>query len=167
MLMRTDPFRDLDRLTQSMSGTASRPALAAMDAWRDHDTFVVEFDLPGVEPGSIDLEVERTVLSVGVERLARQGTAEVLAAERPRGLFKRQLILGDDLDTASLTASYAAGVLRLEIPVAERAKPQKIAVEVAEGRADVAPAGEPGTREQATSEQATSTDTDDKEPVNV
>jgi len=130
MLMRTDPFRDLDRLTQQLAGTAARPALMAMDAWREQDTFVVEFDLPGVDPGSIDLDVERNVLSVSVDRPARQGSEELVAAERPRGLFRRQLILGDNLDTEHVAASYAAGVLRLEIPVAEKAKPRRITVEV-------------------------------------
>ena len=130
MLMRTDPFRDLDRLTQQLAGTATRPALMAMDAWREQDTFVVEFDLPAVDPGPFDLDVERNVLSVSADRPARQGGEEQVAAERPRGLFKRQLILGDNLDTEHVTASYAAGVLRLEIPVAEKAKPRRITVDV-------------------------------------
>jgi HSP20 family protein len=135
MLMRTDPFRDLDRLTQQLAGTATRPALMAMDAWREQDTFVVEFDLPGVEPNSIDLDVERNVLSVSATRPARQDSSEQLAAERPRGVFKRQLILGDNLDTEHVTASCVAGVLRLEIPVAEQAKPRRITVDVAKDQA--------------------------------
>jgi len=132
MLMRTDPFRDLDRLTQQLVGTAARPALMAMDAWREQDTFVVELDLPGVDPGSIDLDVERNVLSISADRPARQDSSEQVAAERPRGVFKRQLILGDNLDTEQVTASYVAGVLRLEIPVAEKAKPRRIAVDLGE-----------------------------------
>jgi HSP20 family protein len=131
MLMRTDPFRDLDRLTQQMfgtDGTTARPSVMPMDAWRDGDTFQVEFDLPGVEPGSIDLDVERNVVTVKAERPARASDAELIAAERPRGVFSRQLILGDNLDTERITASYAAGVLTLQIPVAEQAKPRKIAV---------------------------------------
>ena len=132
MLMRTDPFRDLDRLTQQVFGTAARPALMSMDAWRDGDTFAVEFDLPGVDPASIDLDVERNVLTVRADRPAREGVAELVAAERPRGVFSRQLILGDNLDSDRISASYHAGVLRLEIPVAERAKPRKIAVQSAE-----------------------------------
>jgi len=135
MLMRTDPFRDLDRLTQQLAGTAARPALMAMDAWREQDTFVVEFDLPGVDPGSIDLDMERNVLSVSADRPARQDSGEQLAAERPRGVFRRQLILGDNLDTEHVAASYAAGVLRLEIPVAEQAKPRRINVAVAQDQA--------------------------------
>jgi HSP20 family protein len=128
MLMRTDPFRDLDRLTQQLMGTASRPALMAMDAWRDGDEFVVEFDLPGVDPDSVDLDVERNVLTVKAERPALNGDRELIAAERPRGVFSRQLILGDNLDTESVGASYTSGVLTVRIPVAEQAKPRKIQI---------------------------------------
>jgi HSP20 family protein len=99
-----------------------------MDAWRDGDTFQVEFDLPGVEPDSIDLDVERNVVTVKAERPARAIDAELIAAERPRGVFSRQLILGDNLDTERIAASYDAGVLTLRIPVAEQAKPRKIAI---------------------------------------
>src|SRR6476659_10667539 len=131
MLMRTDPFRDLDRLTQQMfapDGTLARPSVMPMDAWRDGDTFQVEFDLPGVDVDSIDLDVERNVVTVKAERPARASDAELLAAERPRGVFRRQLILGDNLDTEHIEASYNAGVLTLKIPVAERAKPRKIEI---------------------------------------
>ena len=126
MLMRTDPFRDLDRLTQQVFGTAARPALMAMDAWREGDTFTVEFDLPGIDVQSISLDVERNVLTVRADRPAREGIAELVAAERPRGVFSRQLILGDNLDTEKIQAGYHHGVLRLRIPVAERAKPRRI-----------------------------------------
>jgi len=132
MLMRTDPFRDLDRLTQQVFGTTSRPALMAMDAWRDQDVFVVEFDLPGIDVNSIDLDVERNVLTVRADRPVREGIEELVAAERPRGVFSRQLILGDNLDTEHIDANYEAGVLRLQIPVAEKAKPRKISVSTAD-----------------------------------
>jgi HSP20 family protein len=131
MLMRTDPFRELDRLTQQMfgtDGTLARPSVMPMDAWRDGDTFHVEFDLPGVNPDSIDLDVERNVVTVKAERPARADNAELIAAERPRGVFSRQLILGDNLDTERIAASYDAGVLTLKIPVAEQAKPRKISI---------------------------------------
>ena len=135
MLMRTDPFRDLDRITQQLWGTAgtpgtmARPAVMPMDAWRDGDTFHVEFDLPGVSLDDIDLDVERNVVTVKAERPPRGDEAgEPLAAERPRGVFSRQLILGDNLDTDRITANYDTGVLTLQIPVAEQAKPRKIAV---------------------------------------
>jgi HSP20 family protein len=131
MLMRTDPFRELDRLSQQVfgtQGTLARPAVMPMDAWREGDTFVVELDLPGVNPESIDLDVERNVLTVKAERPGRDGDAELIAAERPRGVFSRQLILGDTLDTERVAAQYDAGVLTLRIPVAEQAKPRKITV---------------------------------------
>jgi HSP20 family protein len=128
MLMRTDPFRDLDRLTQQVFGTATRPAAMTMDAWREGEEFVVEFDLPGVAPDSIDVNVERNVLTVRAERPARTGEQEMVAAERPRGVFSRQLILGDSLDTDNIAASYDAGVLALRIPVAAKAQPRRITI---------------------------------------
>jgi HSP20 family protein len=137
MLMRTDPFRDLDRLTQQMlgtNGTLARPSVMPMDAWRDGDTFHVEFDLPGVDPASIDLDVERNVVTVKAERPDRASDAELIAAERPRGVFSRQLVLGDNLDTEHIEASYDTGVLTLVIPVAEKAKPRKIEIKAKEER---------------------------------
>jgi len=131
MLMRTDPFRELDRLTQQVlgtNGTLARPSAMPMDAWRDGDIFQVEFDLPGVNPDSIDLDVERNVVTVRAERPNRASDAELIAAERPRGVFSRQLILGDNLDTEHIQASYEGGVLTLRVPVAEKAKPRKISV---------------------------------------
>ena len=131
MLMRTDPFRELDRLTQQVfgsNGTLARPSVMPMDAWRDGDSFHVEFDLPGVNPDSIDLDVERNVVTVKAERPPRESDAELIAAERPRGVFSRQLILGDNLDTEHIAASYDSGVLTLNIPVAEQAKPRKISI---------------------------------------
>ena len=131
MLMRTDPFRELDRLTQQVfgtQGTMARPSAMPMDAWRDGDTFVVELDLPGVSPDSIDLDVERNVVTVRAERANRNENIEMLAAERPRGVFSRQLVVGDTLDTDNITASYDAGVLTLKIPVAEKSKPRKITI---------------------------------------
>jgi len=131
MLMRTDPFRDLDRLTQQVfgsTGTPARPSAMPMDAWREGDTFVVEFDLPGVDPDVIDLDVERNVVTVRAQRPVMDSAREMLASERPRGVFSRQLVLGDSLDTEHIAASYEAGVLTLRIPVAEQAKPRKIAI---------------------------------------
>ena len=135
MLMRTDPFRDsfrdLDRMAQLALGTAgtlARPSAMPMDAWREGDTFRVELDLPGVDPSSIDLDVERNVVTVKAERPTRASDADLIAAERPRGVFSRQLVLGDSLDTDRIQTSYDAGVLSLSIPVAERAKPRKIAI---------------------------------------
>jgi HSP20 family protein len=134
MLMRTDPFRDLDRLSEQLWGTTTRPALMAMDAWREGDEFVVEFDLPGISPESVDLDVERNVLTVRAERSSLTGERELIASERPRGVFSRQLILGDNLDTESVGASYSSGVLTIRIPVAEQAKPRKIQITSDEDR---------------------------------
>lgn len=129
MLLRTaDPFREFDRLTNQLLGTTNRPTVMPMDAWREGDTFQIEFDLPGVTPESIDLDVERNVLTVRAERAGRSGDGDVLAAERPRGVFSRQLVLGDNLDLDRIEAHYDGGVLRLIVPVAERAKPRKIEV---------------------------------------
>lgn len=130
MLLRTtDPFRDFDRLANQVFGTTNRPAVMPMDAWREGDVFHLEFDLPGVASESIDLDVERNVLTVRAERVARNGDWEMLASERPRGVFSRQLVLGDNLDLDRIEAHYDEGVLRLSIPVAERAKPRRIGVQ--------------------------------------
>jgi HSP20 family protein len=138
MLMRTDPFRELDRLTQQVFGTATRPAAIPMDAFRDADTFVVDLDLPGVAPESIDLDVERNVLTVKAERRSSAGKdSEFVIAERPTGSFSRQLFLGETLDTEHIDASYEAGVLRLRIPVAEKAKPRKIAISGGDSRQQI------------------------------
>jgi len=131
MLMRTDPFRELDRLTQQVLGTGgplARSSLMPMDAWRDGDVFHVEFDLPGVAPDSIDLDVERNVVTVKAERRPGYDEKQLIAAERPSGVFSRQLVLGDNLDTGRIDASYDGGVLALTIPVADHARPRKIEV---------------------------------------
>ena len=138
MLMRTDPFRDLDRLTQQLWGTSARPSAMPMDAWREGDHFVVEFDLPGVSADAVDLDVERNVLTVTAQRPALNQDTEFLAAERPRGVFSRQLVLGDNLDLDRVQAGYRDGVLRLVIPVAEKAKPRKIAIDTDGGADDQA-----------------------------
>ncbi|MCW2134937.1 Hsp20/alpha crystallin family protein [Arthrobacter sp. VKM Ac-2550] len=138
MLMRTDPFRELDRLTQQVFGSQARPAAMPMDAWREGDEFVVELDLPGVDPATIDLDVERNVLTVAAERKSRlDDEKEVVAAERPSGTFSRQLVLGDTLDTDKVTANYDAGVLALRIPIREQAKPRKIEINSSDARQQI------------------------------
>lgn len=135
MLMRTDPFRDLDRFTAQVFGTPARPAAMPIDAFRSGDTFIVEFDMPGVSADSIDLTVERNVLTVHARRERQNAEAvELIVAERSFGTFSRQLFLGESLDTERITATYTDGVLRLEIPVAEQAKPRKVAVQAAESQ---------------------------------
>jgi len=128
MLMQTDPLRDLDRLTQQVFGTSARPVVMPMDAWREDDRFVVEFDVPGMNPDSLNLDVERNVITVRAERPRLDEDRQMIAAERTRGVFSRQVFLGDALDTDRIEATYTDGVLRLTIPVAEQAKPRKIAI---------------------------------------
>jgi HSP20 family protein len=136
MLMRTDPFRELDRLTQQFfgsgvtPGTWTRPNPMPLDAYRAGDEYVVVFDLPGVAPDAIDLDVERNVLTVKAERRPPEvaENVEMQVSERPLGVFSRQLFLGETLDADRIQASYDAGVLTLRIPIAEQAKPRKIAI---------------------------------------
>ncbi|GHH59493.1 hypothetical protein GCM10018781_02770 [Kitasatospora indigofera] len=129
MLMRTDPFRDFDRLAQQLLGTPGKPTGMPMTAFRDGQSFVLRLDLPGVDPASIDLDVERNVLTVRAQRPADlpQG-AQVLADERTLGTFTRQVFLGDALDTDRIEAGYDQGVLTVRIPATEQAKPRKIRI---------------------------------------
>lgn len=129
MLMRTDPFRDFDRLTQQVLGTPARPAAMPIDAYRKGDEFVVELDLPGVNAASIELTVEKNVLTVHAQRRRNVGEGvELLIGERPQGTFSRQLFLGESLDTEQIDADYADGVLTLRLPIAERAKPRRVPI---------------------------------------
>lgn len=129
MLLRTDPFRDLDRLAEQMLGTRTRPAVMPLDAVRDGEQVVVQFDLPGVDPASIDLTVEKNVMAVTAERRWEpREDQQVLVSERPHGTFRRQLFLGENLDADRVEARYEHGVLTVTIPVAEKAKPRKVEI---------------------------------------
>ncbi|MGW6884175.1 Hsp20/alpha crystallin family protein [Streptomyces goshikiensis] len=133
MLMRTDPFREMDRIVQQLSGTSgtwSKPSVMPMDAYREGDDYVIAFDLPGVTPEAIDIDVERNMLTVKAERrpAAKNDTVQMELSERPLGVFSRQVMLADTLDTERIQADYDAGVLTLRIPIAERAKPRKISI---------------------------------------
>ena len=129
MLMRTDPFRDFDRFTQQVFGAAARPSVMPMDAYRKGHDFIVHFDLPGIDPDTIDLTVEQNVLTVKADRSPLEADGgEILVTERPTGTFTRQLFLGETLDTEQIEANYSSGVLTLTIPVSEAAKPRKVAV---------------------------------------
>lgn len=129
MLMMSDPFRQLDRLTQQVLETTAHPDAMALDAWREGNEFVVAVDLPGVEVDSIDVDVEQNVVTIRAERKDAVGEGvELIASERPRGVFSRQLILGEALDTENVKAGYDGGVLTLRIPVAEKAQPRKIEI---------------------------------------
>jgi HSP20 family protein len=133
MLMRTDPFRELDRLTQQLMGTTgtwSKPSVMPMDAYREGEEYVIALDLPGVTKDAIDIDVERNMLTVRAERrpVTKDDGVQMELAERPLGVFSRQVVLGDTLDTERVSADYDAGVLTLRIPIAERAKPRKITI---------------------------------------
>src|SRR6188508_2884411 len=128
-LIRFDPFREFDRMFDQAVNQARQPSFP-MDAYRSGDTIIVHFDLPGVDPSSIDIEYERQALTVSAERSWQPTEGDqLLAAERVQGKFQRQILLGEGLDTEGLKANYADGVLTVTIPVAEKAKPRKINVE--------------------------------------
>ncbi|MER7055951.1 MULTISPECIES: Hsp20/alpha crystallin family protein [unclassified Streptomyces] len=143
MLMRTDPFREFDRLTQqlfgSTPGTWSRPSAMPMDAYREGDAYVIALDLPGVDPDAIDIDVERNMLTVKAERrpVTKSDDIQMELSERPLGVFSRQVVLADSLDTEHISADYDAGVLTLRVPIAERAKPRKISIGAGEGRKEI------------------------------
>ena len=143
MLMRTDPFRDLDRLTEQVWGWngRSRPASMPIDAYRRGDSFVVQFDIPGVDSESIELTVEQNVLTLKAERSRPVSEGdEVIMSERPWGTFTRQLFLGETLDADAIRADYNAGVLTLTIPVMEAAKPRRVEVSSTDGAKEIAAA---------------------------
>lgn len=136
MLLRTDPFRELDRLASALmgdgsSGTWSRPTAMPMDSYRTDDELVIMFDLPGLTVDAIDVNVERNVLTVKAERrpTVHESDVEMQVAERPLGVFSRQLFLSEGLDTDNIHAEYEAGVLSLRIPIAEKAKPRRIEIQ--------------------------------------
>ena len=132
-LVRSDPFRDVDRLFQQLwtaQQSGPRSMAMPMDAYRKDESFLLQLDLPGVQPDSVDLTVEDNVLTITAERPAppqNEGVESVIA-ERPFGNFTRQVVLGKTLDTEHIQASYEAGVLTVIIPVAEKAKPRRIEV---------------------------------------
>ena len=146
MLMRFDPFRDFDRFAQMFTpgATGTRPMSMPMDAYREGDCYIIHFDLPGVDPQSIDLTVEKNVLTVRAERSWPQKDGqEMLVTERPQGTFTRQLFLGEGLDAERVQATYHDGVLTLMIPVAEQAKPRKVQVTSGNGERQTIEAGAP------------------------
>lgn len=136
MLMRTDPFRDLERFTQEAFGRTTRNTFMPMDAYRSGDKYVVHFDMPGVDVSSIELTVEKNALTVSAERhWPVTDDIQVVVSERPEGKFSRQLLLGEGLDAERVAASYDDGVLTVTIPVAEQAKPRRIEVSSGGGKA--------------------------------
>ena len=143
MLMRFDPFRDLDRLAQNAwsGGLERRPVGMPIDAYRRGDEFLVHFDLPGVDPASVELTVEKNVLTVNAQRQRQWGDdVELVVSERPTGNWTRQLFLGETLDADHIQATCENGVLTVRIPVAEKAKPRRVEIS-AQGKAQAIEAG--------------------------
>lgn len=144
-LVRSDPFRDVDRLFQQLwggqIGNGNRPLAMPMDAFRKDDSFLIRLDLPGVSADAVELTVEDNVLTIKAERPAPPASegVEVVIAERPYGTFTRQVFLGTNLDTEHIQAEYEAGVLTLAIPVAEHAKPRRIEVTERGGHQQLSP----------------------------
>ncbi|MET9437137.1 Hsp20/alpha crystallin family protein [Streptomyces sp. NPDC006551] len=142
MLMRTDPFRELDRLTRQFletPGTWSRPTAMPMDAYREGDEYVIALDIPGVSADAIDVDVERNMLTVSAERRPSRKTddVEMELSERPLGVFSRQVMLADTLDVERIDADYDAGVLTLRIPISERAKARRIPIGAGSTRKEI------------------------------
>ena len=142
MLLRFDPFREIDRLAEQMVSGTRTARMVPMDVFRRGDNYLVELDLPGVDPSSVDVSIDRNTLTIRAERApsSHEGD-EVLVAERPQGAFTRQLALGDGLDAENVSADYDNGVLRLAIPVAPAAKPRRVEIKAAGPRREVLDVG--------------------------
>jgi HSP20 family protein len=141
-VLRFDPFRDFDRMTEQLlgvpSGSARAPRFMPMDVYRSGDHYVLHADLPGVDPGSVDVGVENGTLTIRAQRSERtEEGVQWVASERFTGTYLRQVALGEDVDTDRITATYANGVLTLTLPVAERAKPRRIEIAVDDRAANV------------------------------
>ncbi|MGN6606985.1 MAG: Hsp20/alpha crystallin family protein [Jatrophihabitans sp.] len=135
-MLRFDPFRDLDRMTEQLlgspAGSARVPRFMPMDLYRSGDHYVLHADLPGVDPGSVHVEAENGTLTIRAERSERtEDGVQWIASERFTGTYQRQLALGDNIDAARIAATYENGVLTVTLPVAERAKPRRIEVSTA------------------------------------
>ncbi len=136
-MLRFDPFRDFDRMTEQLlgvaSGSARAPRFMPMDLYRSGDHYVLHADLPGIDPGSVDVDVENNTLTIKAVRSERgEDGVQWISSERFSGTYMRQIALGDGIDTDKITATYANGVLTVTLPVAERAKPRKVSVAVDE-----------------------------------
>nr|WP_314840751.1 Hsp20/alpha crystallin family protein [uncultured Microbacterium sp.] len=138
MALSFDPFSQLDRFAASVLDSVRAPRLMPVDLFREGDRYVLHADLPGVDPGSIDVDLDGGQLTIRAQRTAdgREG-ARWLARERGSGSFLRQFSLGDGVDLDAISASYESGVLSVIIPVSERAKPRKIEVESSDSRQSI------------------------------
>ena len=137
MAMLFDPFRELDRVASSLLDSRQGPRLMPIDLHKDGDLYILNADLPGIDPGSVDVDVDGQLLTIRAERTAHGADVKWLAHERPSGSFLRQLNLGDGIDTEHISANYDNGVLSVMIPVSEKAKPRKVAVQTGAERTPV------------------------------
>ena len=153
--MLNDTFREFDRFVQQVAGTPTRPAAMPMDAYKQGDQFVIHLDLPGVDPSTIDLTVEKNALTVRAERRRIAGDdIETLVRERMWGSFARRFTLGDSLDADRIEASYADGVLTLTVPMAEKAKPRKFDVALGASKSQAISTSSSEQTEQSTEQLA-------------
>lgn len=137
MVLTFDPFREFDRLADRMlnaPGVSGAAAVAMpMDLYRSGEHFVLHCDLAGIDPGSINVDVDGRVLTIRAERSARtDADVQWVRRERLTGTFERRITLGEGLDLAKIDATWNDGVLTVTIPVAETARPRRI--EIATGR---------------------------------
>jgi HSP20 family protein len=141
MALGYDPFREYEQLVQQLLSGGRVPRSFPMDAYRRGETFIVHLDLPGVDPGSIDVTVESGMLTVSAERrFEQEDQDEIIVKERPQGRFNRDLRLGSAIDVDNIGASYEGGVLTLTLPVSERAKPRTIQVQAStEAQGEIEP----------------------------
>ncbi|AAT88690.1 heat-shock protein Hsp20 [Leifsonia xyli subsp. xyli] len=133
-----DVLSQLDRFASSVFDTARSPRVMPVDLFREGDQYVLSADLPGIDPDSVDLDVDGQLLTIRAERLAPSSeNVKWLVHERPYGSYMRQFTLGDGVDVEKITANYEHGVLSVIVPMAERAKPRKIQIGSARGRKEV------------------------------
>lgn len=131
-MLRFDPFSDIDAMARGLlnqSGTSRSPRFMPMDLYKVDDHYVLTADLPGVDPGSVDVSVDNGTLTLTAHRSARsEDSVQWLASERFFGTYRRQLSLGEGIDPTKISATYENGVLTVTIPLAERAKPRRVEV---------------------------------------
>jgi HSP20 family protein len=129
MSMSFDPFSQMDRLTSALLGVRQGPKVMPVDLYREGDRYILNADLPGVDPGTVDVDVDGQLLTIRAQRTAGSADgAKWLAQERPSGSYLRQFSLGDGVDPAQISAHYDNGVLSVVLPVSERAKPRKVEI---------------------------------------
>ena len=153
-----DPFREMDRLTRELLGRGAEgqgPRWMPMDVYREGDHYVANIDMPGVDPGAIDVDVEGSTLTIRAQRTLRGEDTEWLTQERPAGSFMRQMSFGEGVDMEDIHADYQNGVLSLTIPVAAAAKPRKIQIQASRSEPQQIGQSEQSAQDQSTGESST------------